>query len=218
VPADLPGPRDFADTNLLAEIPAGLPSELLEQRPDILEAEHTLKSDHANIGAARAAFFPTVSLTASAGATSTQLSKLFSTGTGVWNFSPQVTVPIFTGGQNLADLDSAKIGRRIDVANYEKAIQTAFREVADALAGVDAYASQIDAETALVNTQQRRFDLATARYRQGDDTYLNELTAQQDLFSAQQGLIQAEFNKLTSQISLYAALGGGWNQTQSTHQ
>jgi multidrug efflux system outer membrane protein len=210
LPADLPAPRSFMNTNLLADIPAGLPSELLGQRPDILEAEHTLKAANANIGAARAAFFPTISLTASIGSSSSQLSQLFGSGTGVWSFSPQITVPIFTAGQNLADLDAAKVSKRIEVANYEKAIQTAFREVADALVGVSSYAQQIDEEAALVNAQQNRYDLANSRYRQGEDTYLNALTAQQDLFSAQQGLIQTQFNKLASQISLYQALGGGW--------
>jgi multidrug efflux system outer membrane protein len=210
LPAGLPAPQPFNSTNLLAEIPAGLPSELVQRRPDILEAEHTLKAANANIGAARAAFFPTINLTASIGTSSSQLSKLFSSGTGVWSFSPQVTVPIFTGGQNLADLDSAKIGTRIEVANYQKAIQTAFREVADALVANGSYAAQIDAEAAAINAQQIRYDLANARYRQGDDTYLNVLSAQQDLYSAQQGMLQAQYNKLASQISLYKALGGGW--------
>ena len=114
------------------------------------------------------------------------------------------------GGQNRADLDSAKISTRIEVANYEKAIQTAFREVADALVANNSYAAQIDAEVAAINAQQIRYDLANARYRQGDDTYLNVLSAQQDLYSAQQGQIQAQYSKLTSKISLYKALGGGW--------
>jgi multidrug efflux system outer membrane protein len=210
LPAGLPAPRPFNSTNLLAEIPAGLPSELVQRRPDILEAEHTLKAANANIGAARAAFFPTISLTASIGTSSSELSKLFSSGTGVWSFSPQVTVPIFTGGQNRADLDSAKISTRIEVANYEKAIQTAFREVADALVANSSYAAQIDAEAVASNAQQIRYDLANARYRQGDDSYLNVLSAQQDLYSAQQGMLQAQYNKLASQISLYKALGGGW--------
>jgi multidrug efflux system outer membrane protein len=210
LPAGLPEPRAFADTNLLAEIPAGLPSELLLRRPDILEAEHTLQAANANIGAARAAFLPSLSLTASVGTSSSQLSKLFGSGTGLWSFAPQVTVPIFTAGQNLADLDAARVSKRIEIANYEKAIQTAFREVADALTDVGSFGEQIGQEAALVDVQQRRYDLAMARYRQGEDTYLNALTAQQDLFSAQQGLIQAQFNKLSSQISLYEALGGGW--------
>jgi multidrug efflux system outer membrane protein len=210
LPTDLSAPRSFNGTNLVAEIPAGLPSELVQRRPDILEAEHTLKAANANIGAARAAFFPTISLTASVGSTSSQLSQLFGSGTGVWSFSPQVTLPIFTGGQNLADLDAAKVSTRIEVANYQKAIQTAFREVADALVASSSYANQIVAEAALINAQQRRYDLANLRYRQGEDTYLNVLSAQQDLYSAQQGQIAAQYNKLASQISLYKALGGGW--------
>jgi multidrug efflux system outer membrane protein len=210
LPSDLPAPRSFNDTNLVAEIPAGLPSELLQRRPDILEAEHTLKAANANIGAARAAFFPTITLTASIGSTSSQLAKLFGSGTGVWSFAPQITVPIFTAGQNKADLDAAKVSTRIDVANYQKAIQTAFREVADALVANSSYAEEIKEQTALIIAQQRRYDLANLRYRQGDDTYLNVLSAQQDLYSAQQGQIQAQYNKLASQISLYKALGGGW--------
>jgi multidrug efflux system outer membrane protein len=128
----------------------------------------------------------------------------------VWSFAPQVTLPIFTGGQNLADLEAAKVTRRIEVADYQQAIETAFREVSDALVDVFSYVRQIDEQAALVATQQRRYELANLRYRQGDDTYLNALTAQQDLFTAQQSLIQSQFNKISSQISLYKALGGGW--------
>ena len=187
-----------------------MPSELAQRRPDILQAEYTLKAANANIGAARAAFFPRITFTSSIGTTSRQLSDLFGAGTGVWSFSPQITLPIFTGGQNRADLDSAKIGRRIEVANYEKAIQTAFREVSDALAGNSAYAAEITERTALIAAQQKRFELASARYRQGEDSYLNVLSAQQDLYSAQQGRLAAQYHKFASQIALYKALGGGW--------
>jgi multidrug efflux system outer membrane protein len=211
MPTNLPPSRAFNDTNLLADIPAGLPSELLQQRPDILEAEHTLKAANANIGAARAAFFPTITMTASVGSTSAEFEKLFGGGTGVWSFSPQVTVPIFTAGQNLASLDAAKVSKRIEVQNYMKAIETAFREVADALVASRSYTEQIGEESILVTAQQRRFELANLRYRQGEDTYLNVLSSQQDLYSAQQDLLQARFGQLTSQISLYKAVGGGWN-------
>lgn len=211
LPAEPPAPRAFTNTNPPAQIPAGLPSDLVERRPDILEAEHALKAANANIGAARAAFFPAISLTASAGASSPELSKLFGSGSG-WSFSPQITVPIFTGGRNQANLDAAAIGKRIEIANYEKAIQTAFREVADALVDVSSYAQEIAEEAALVGAQQRRYEIANARYRQGTDTYLSVLTAQQDLFSAQRGLIQAQFNRIAGQISLYKALGGGWKE------
>ena len=210
LPPDLPSPRGFGDTNLLAEIPAGLPSDLLQRRPDILEAEHTLKAAHANIGAARAAFFPSITLSASVGTTSSQLAQLFSGGTGVWSFSPQVNLPIFTGGRNRANLESAKVGTRIEVANYEKAIQTAFREVADALAEISSYTQQVQEEKTLIAAQQRRYELANTRYRQGEDSYLNVLSAQQDLYSAQQGLLQSQFSALDSRISLYKAVGGGW--------
>jgi len=210
LPAELPAPQPFNSTNLLVEIPAGLPSELVERRPDVLEAEHTLKAANANIGAARSAFFPTITLTASAGSTSSQLAQLFGSGTGVWSFAPQVTLPIFTGGQNRAELDSAKIATRIEVADYQKAIQTAFREVADALVAINTYAAQVDAEAVAISAEQDRYDLANIRYRQGEDSYLNVLSAQQDLYSAQQGMLQAQYNKLASQISLYQALGGGW--------
>ena len=194
LPGDLPAAQPFNSSNLLAAIPAGLPSELVQRRPDILEAEHTLKAANANIGAARAAFFPTITLTGSIGSSSSQLTQLFSSGTGVWSFSPQITVPIFTGGKNRADLDAAKIDTRIEVANYQKAIQTAFREVADALVAIETYAAQIDAEAVAINAQQRRYNLANVRYRQGEDTYLNVLSAQQDLYSAQQGMLQAQYN------------------------
>ena len=211
IPTNLPSARPFAAAGLLEEIPPGVPSELLLQRPDILQTEHTLKAANANIGAARAAFFPSISLTASVGTSSLEFEKLFGSGTGLWSFSPQITLPIFTGGQNLATLDSAKVSTRIDVANYQNAIQTAFREVSDALAATRSYRQQIDEQTLLIAAQQRRFELANLRYRQGDDTYLNVLTAQQDLYSAQQGQLQAVFQELSGQISLYKALGGGWN-------
>ena len=209
-PSDLPAARSFADTNLLAEIPAGLPSEQLQRRPDILEAEHALKAANANIGAARAAFFPSITLSATVGTSSSELTKLFSGGSGLWNFSPQINLPIFTGGRNRANLESAKVGKRIEVANYEKAIQTAFREVSDALVTRASYVGQIKEDEELIVAQQRRYELANARYRQGQDSYLNVLTAQQDLYSAQQSLLQDQRNQLASRISLYQALGGGW--------
>jgi multidrug efflux system outer membrane protein len=210
LPPDVPEPLAFDTGAMLAAVPAGLPSDLVQRRPDILEAEHTLRAANANIGAARAAFFPTISLTSSIGSTSTQLSQLFGSGNGTWSFAPQISVPLFTGGQNRANLDAAKISTRIEVANYEKAIQTAFREVADALIANSTYAEEIVAEAAAISTQQRRLELATLRYRQGEDSYLNVLSAQQDLYSAQQGRIQAQLNHLASGISLYEALGGGW--------
>ncbi len=209
-PQHLPAPRALSAGNVMSGIPAGLPSDLLQQRPDILQAEHTLKAANANIGAARAAFFPVISLTGSAGSTSLELSKLFGKNTGAWSFSPQISVPIFTGGLNRANLDVAKISARIEVANYEKAIQTAFREVADSLVARGSYARQVEAQEALVKAQQRRYTLAEARYRQGVDTYLNVLSAQQDLYGAQRNLIDLRFASLSNHVTLYKALGGGW--------
>jgi outer membrane protein, multidrug efflux system len=210
LPADLPPPRPLGAANMMVDIPVGLPSDLLTQRPDILEAEHSLEAANANIGVARAAFFPTISLTSSAGFSSSALSSLFTGGSGAWNFAPQISVPIFTAGQLRAQLNSAVVGERAQVASYEKAIQTAFREVSDALIDIETYSQQISTETALITTQRRRFELATLRYRQGEDSYLNVLTAQQDLYSARQGLLLVQLDKLTSQVSLYEALGGGW--------
>ena len=210
LPTVLPNKQPFGGAHLLARIPSGLPSELVLRRADILEAEHVLKAANANVGAARAAFFPAIQFTSSVGTTSTAFSKLFGAGTGLWSFSPNVTLPIFTGGQNIADLKSAKVGTRIEVANYEKSIQTAFREVADALIGTASYKAQITVQAALIESQQKRYDLATIRYRQGEDSYLNVLSAQQDLYTAQQGRLEAQLLALSSQISLYKALGGGW--------
>ena len=210
LPVNMPEARAYDASRLLVSAPAGLPSSLLERRPDILQAEHTLKAANANIGAARAAFFPSVTLTGSVGTSSSGLAKLFGSSTAVWSFAPQITIPIFTGGRNKAELDAAKISARIEVANYEKAIQTAFKEVADALVARRSYAAQIEAQQVLITANQKRFDLASARYRQGEDTYLNVLTAQQDLYASQQNLLRTRFDSLSSQITLYKALGGGW--------
>jgi len=210
IPSSLPPPRPFEASQQTTAIPPGIPSDLLERRPDILQAEHTLRAANANIGAARANFFPSITLTASAGRASPQLSGLFSTGSAAWNFAPQITLPLFDAGANRASLDVARTQARIDVAQYEKTIQTAFREVADALAANSSYAQEIDTEAAAIETQRRRLFLATLRYRQGEDSYLNVLSSQQDLYGAQQGLLSAQYNRIASQISLYQALGGGW--------
>jgi multidrug efflux system outer membrane protein len=210
LPEDLPPPTLSIENCVVSEIPAGLPSDLVKRRPDILQAEHTLIAANANIGAARAAFFPSISLTASVGTASTQLSNLFSAGAGTWSFAPQITLPIFSGGKNKANLESAKVGQKIEVANYEKTIQTAFREVADALVASKNYSDQISVETDAIHSLRRRLEIANARYRAGGDSYLNVLTAQQDLYSAQQTLLTTKLSKLSNQISLYKALGGGW--------
>jgi len=209
VPDNLPPAPALDAETILASLSPGLPSDILQRRPDILEAEHTLKAANANIGAARAAFFPKILLTGSAGTASADLSGLFEPGSSAWSFSPQITMPIFDMGNTKASLDVAKISKRIEIAQYDKAIQTAFREVADALAARSAWDDQLDANHRLVKAQQQRFDFASARYREGIDSYLAVLTAQQDLFNAQQTLIQTRYSQLVNRIELYRALGGG---------
>jgi multidrug efflux system outer membrane protein len=202
-------PATLAEVKL-APIPVGAPSSLLQQRPDILAAEHSLKAANANIGAARAAFFPTISLTATAGTASNQLSGLFDGGTGTWTFMPQINLPIFDGGKRIADLDVAEVGTKQAVASYEKSIQTAFKEVADTLGAQADYQQQLQAQQDLVDANQTYFKLAEFRYEQGVDSYLTRLDAQRSLFSARQGLISTRLAQLSNQVALYKAVGGGW--------
>ncbi len=200
------------DGMLAANLPAGLPSDLLARRPDIRAAEHQLKAANANIGAARAAFFPTISLTGSAGTASASLGGLFDAGSGAWSFTPQITMPIFAGGSLLAGLDLAKVQKNIQVAQYEKAIQTGFREVADALAGRGTLNRQIFAEEQLVAANQRSYDLSEQRFRQGIDDYLSVLDSQRALYSSQQVLVNTRLSRLSNLVTLYKVLGGGWSE------
>ena len=190
--------------------PAGLPSDLLTRRPDIIAAEHTLKAANASIGAARAAFFPSISLTASGGSASSSLGHLLEGGTASWSFVPSINLPIFDGGVNQANLDIAHIEKRIEIASYEKTIQTAFKEVNDALAGQDTWQDQLAALEKEVAANQRDYDYSELRYRQGIDNYLNVLVAQRSLYSARQAWIAARLGQLNQKITLYEALGGGW--------
>ncbi|MCM2319523.1 MAG: AdeC/AdeK/OprM family multidrug efflux complex outer membrane factor [Pseudomonas sp.] len=208
VPADLPAAQAL-DQALLAELPVGLPSELLQRRPDILEAEHLLKAANADIGAARAAFFPSISLTARAGTTSTELSGLFKGGSGTWLFQPSINLPIFTAGSLKGSLDYARLQQQVEVAQYEQAIQAAFSEVADGLAARTTYAEQLEAERDLVATSAEYYRLAERRYRTGVDSHLTLLDAQRQLFVAQQRLIGDRLAQLSSEIALFKALGGG---------
>ncbi len=196
----------------IAGLPAGLPSDLLRRRPDIVQAEYQLRAANANIGAARAAFFPSISLTANAGSTSPQLSGLFDGGSGTWLFQPQISLPIFTAGSLRASLDYARLQKDIQVAQYEKAIQGAFQEVADGLAARATYQRQLQAQRDLVASNQRYYDLAEHRYRIGVDSSLTFLDAQRSLFTAQQGLISDRLAQLVAEVNLYAALGGGWQE------
>lgn len=200
----------LGDIYLSMEIAPGLPSDLLERRPDILSAEHTLKAANADIGAARAAFFPKITLTGSVGTASDELSGLFRNGNGTWNFAPSVSMPIFAGGATKSAYDVARIEKRIEIANYEKAIQTAFKEVADTLASNEPLGRELDADVSLVAAQSKRLELAEERYKAGFDSYLTVLTAQQSLYSAQQSLIATRLAKLENSVTFYKVLGGGW--------
>jgi multidrug efflux system outer membrane protein len=216
-----PLPEELSDgppleaQSFLEELPEGLPSDLLERRPDILSAEHSLRAANANIGAARAAFFPSVSLTGNFGTASTELSGLFAGGSRNWSFSPGISLPIFAGGANVANLDLAKVEKKVQVAQYEKAIQSAFREVADALAARGTLQQQLEAQRALVDSAGASYTLSEMRFHSGVDAYLTVLDSQRTLYSAQQGLVGVELTQLQNLVGLYKALGGGWEETDS---
>jgi len=212
LPDDLPLPQPFNPQICLSDIPAGLPSDLIARRPDILAAEHQLEAANANIGAARAAFFPTITLTGSAGSASSTLEELFAPGSQAWNFSPQIVWPIFAAGTAWNELQAIKAGKLIEVANYQKAIQTAFREVADSLAARATVQTQLAANQTLVKAERQNYELTEARFHTGVDSSLNVLAAQQALDSARQNLIQSEYSRLFNLINLYQALGGGWRE------
>ncbi|UZD98917.1 AdeC/AdeK/OprM family multidrug efflux complex outer membrane factor [Pseudomonas mediterranea] len=211
---DLPA-RPLA-SELLTEVPAGLPSDLLQRRPDVLEAEYLLQAANANIGAARAAFFPSISLTANAGTSSNELSGLFKGGSGTWLFQPQINLPIFNAGSLRASLNYSKIQKDIRVSQYEKSIQTAFREVSDGLAARKTYKEQLVAQSDLVQANQDYYRLAERRYRIGVDSSLTYLDAQRSLFSARQTLIVDRLSQLLAEVNLYKALGGGWVERTNT--
>ncbi|MDP3191349.1 efflux transporter outer membrane subunit [Rhodoferax sp.] len=194
---------------MFAELPAGLPSDLLARRPDIRQAEQSLVASNANIGAARAAFFPRISLTAGAGSASSALSGLFKSGSWGWTLAPQLVLPIFDAGRNQANLDAARTGREIAVAQYEKAIQSAFREVADGLASRATLVEQLQAQQALLDAETARSQLTQLRLEHGVANQLDWLDAQRALFSAQQALVQTRLASLQNQIALFKTLGGG---------
>ncbi|HZX28854.1 MAG TPA: efflux transporter outer membrane subunit [Telluria sp.] len=208
LPSTLPAPAALADTNL-ADLPAGLPSDLLATRPDVRAAEQQLIAANANIGAARANYFPRISLTATAGSASSELSGLFKSGSFGWTFAPQAVMPLFDFGRTSASVDSAKAARDAAVAQYDKAVQTAFREVSDALAGQATYGEQLRAQRSVANAEAERFRLADLRYKNGAASYLDYLDAQRSLFTAQQAAVQANLARLQNQVTLYKVLGGG---------
>ncbi|MDL2279224.1 efflux transporter outer membrane subunit [Desulfovibrio sp. OttesenSCG-928-G11] len=212
LPTDMPDVRRLSQVNILSDIPAGLPSTLLERRPDIQAAEHRLKGAYANIGAARANFFPTISLTGQLGTISADANDLFTGQTGFWSFIPSVSLPIFDTGRNIARLDVSEAERSIAVADYEKTIQIAFREVADCLVQRQNIGLQMEAETELLKSTTASYDLASARYDVGVDSYLNVLDAQRSLYSAQQSYISTKLLRETNALTLFKALGGGWDK------
>lgn len=209
LPAELLDSQGGSDP-LFAPVPEGLPSDLLAQRADVRQAEQLLMAANASIGAARAAFFPRIALTASAGTASNALSGLFKDGSWGWTLAPQALLPIFDAGRNQAGLDSALAGREIALAQYEKAIQTAFREVSDALAGRATLGDQWQAQQAQAEAEADRFRLADLRYRNGVASSLEVLDAQRALFASQQALVQTRLALRQNQVLLYKALGGGW--------
>jgi outer membrane protein, multidrug efflux system len=204
----LPGTLPTA-LNAIPAISPGLSSEVLLQRPDILAAEHRLQGANANIGAARAAFFPRIALVSSLGTASDQLGGLFQEGSMAWNFAPGVTLPLFTAGANRANLDVARADREIAVTRYEQAIQAAFREVADALARQATIDDQLAALQSLTDASAESYRLSDARYRQGVDSFLTALDSQRTLYGARQQLIDTQLAKLDNLVTLYKVLGGG---------
>lgn len=207
---------DLADTDADRSLPSGLPSDLLLNRPDILAAEHQLIAAHADIGAARADFFPNITLTGDFGTASAHLTDLFTHGQRSWGFSPTVTLPIFTGGRNKANLDLAKARRTIAVANYERTIQSAFRDVADALAQRKWLAGQIVTTHQTLTALDERLRLAQLRYTSGRSAYLEVLEAERDRFDTEQSVVQLRRAYFASGVSLYAALGGGFPEQPET--
>jgi len=204
LPSELPDNHQW-----LADVPAGLSSSVLLTRPDVLQAEHQLMSANANIGAARAAFFPRLSLTASKGLASPELSNLLDDGISIWSVAPNLVLPIFSGGENVANLSYAQAQRDLYVSQYELAIQTAFKEVADALAVRGTIQDQLSAQRALVDAAADSYQLAEARYSKGVDTFLNALDAQRTLYNAEKSLVSARLTASDNVVTLYRVLGGG---------
>ncbi len=194
----------------LPDLPAGAPSQLLLARPDVRAAEHTLLASNAQIGVARAAFFPSITLTASAGTASNELSGLFAGGNGIWSFAPQIRLPIFDAGRNQANLRVAEVARETALAQYERVIQVAFREVMDALADRATLDERLAAQRSLAAAAQRALELSQARFRLGADNYLAVLDAERALYAAQQGLIGLRLAEQANRVALFRALGGQW--------
>jgi multidrug efflux system outer membrane protein len=211
-PETAAGTQGVVAQTFAKRLPAGLPADLLTRRPDVRAAEHALLAANASIGAARAAFFPSIELTGFYGNASTDLSALFQSGHTSWSFVPQVRIPIFSGGANMAALDLANVRKRIEIARYEQAIQVAFREVADALVARSTLEDQLRAQEALTHAAESSYRLADMRYRGGVDSYLGSLIAQRDMYDAQRALIVTRLAGAVNLVQLYQSLGGGWKE------
>ena len=205
----LPDGLDDLPPDTIALVPAGVRSDLLLRRPDVLEAEHNLKSANADIGAARANFFPSISLTASAGVGSSSLSSLFSHGVGVWSFAPDISLPLFSGGANMAALHYAEAEKKGLIASYEKAVQSAFKDVANALARRDTLAEQLDAQQEYVKAAEKSLQIADSQYRAGTGDYLSVLTARRTVYAARLTLMSLRQTDWNNRITLWQSLGGG---------
>lgn len=217
LPEDLRFDADLDSASMMANLPVGVPSAVLARRPDVLAAEHQLIAANAQIGAARAAFFPSITLTGSYGTASTQLSGLFKPGSTAWTFSPQISVPIFAGGANVANLDLAKVEKNVYIAQYEKALQSAFREVDDALAARATLDEQLAAQRSFLEDASESYRLADMRFRNGVDSYLPVLDAQRSLYSARLAVVSLELLRLQNMATLYKALGGGIQEDTAAH-
>lgn len=209
VPAELQPDAVALNATLPASLPEGVPSEVLLNRPDIMSAERGMISANAAIGAARAAFFPSVSLTAAIGSSAPHMSDLFTANTGAWTFTPNVSIPLFTGGLNLANLEAAKASQKIAVATYEKSIQTAFREVADAMATEGTVERELAARREFADAATKAYELSDSRYKLGAAAYTEVLDAQRTKVAAEQAVIAAELSRASSLVTLYKVLGGG---------
>ncbi|MEK0267917.1 efflux transporter outer membrane subunit [Stenotrophomonas sp. TWI819] len=203
---------EVTDVASVRPLPAGVPGDVLLRRPDVMAAEHVLLSANANIGAARAAFFPSISLTGNIGSASSELSGLFDSGTRVWSFIPKLNLPIFQGGKLRANLGMATADRDIALAQYEKAIQSGFREAADALALNESLDAQLSSQQALVAAAEQAQRLSQARYDAGLDSFLTLLDARRTAYTARQSLVSTQLAQQSNQVALYKVLGGGWHE------
>ncbi|SIO95791.1 efflux transporter outer membrane subunit [Vibrio spartinae] len=218
LPDDLPAPRVLTDQGIMTRLPAGLPSDLLRYRPDILQAEQNLIAANEDIGAARAAYFPRLSLTSAIGYASSDIQHLVGSGYSAWSLSPQIELPIFQGGKLDATLQLAKVRRASAIAQYEKTIQTAFKEVADGLSGRETYQQQIAAQMDVIAAEQRRTQLSKLRYQAGVERHLTLLDAQRQLYAAKQTWLELKQQELSNAVFLYKALGGGLVESSETRE